>query len=291
MKSLDDEYANAAYIPGADKFVARWEAEAGHYRKTLLERGRAEIDMVYGASERQCYDLFRPLKNSKGILVFVHGGYWLNFDKSYWSHLAAGAVQSGWHVAMLSYDLCPAVGISEISRQIASAVVKVAERVPGPMILTGHSAGGHLVARMGVGDLLPTGVLDRIAHIVPISPVADLRPLLHTKMNASFKLDETSAAEESTVLMAKPAAKVTVWVGGDERPAFLDQAGWLSDAWKSALVIEPNRHHFDVIDGLINPQSTLCTRLLDIGHSPSLTRCDGRLWQGRPIKLLAGNSL
>jgi len=269
MKSLDDEYANAAYIPGADKFVARWEAEAAHYRKTLLESGRAEIDMVYGPSDRERYDLFCPQKGSKGTVVFVHGGYWLNFDKSYWSHLAAGAVQSGWHVVTLSYDLCPTVRIGEISRQIARAVVKVTERELGPIILTGHSAGGHLVARMGVGDLLPKDVSDQIAHIVPISPVADLRPLLRTKMNASLELDEPSAAAESPVIMAKPTTKVTVWVGGDERPAFLDQAGWLSEAWGSELVIEPNRHHFDVIDGLKNPQSILCRQLLDIGHSPS----------------------
>ena len=96
-----------------------------------------------------------------------------------------------------------------------------------------------------------------------------LRPLLRTKMNASLELDEPSAAAESPVIMAKPTTKVTVWVGGDERPAFLDQAGWLSEAWGSELVIEPNRHHFDVIDGLKNPQSILCRQLLDIGHSPS----------------------
>ena len=66
--------------------------------------------------------------------------------------------------------------------------------VAGPMVLTGHSAGGHLVARMGCRDVaLAPGVRARIRHILPISPVADLRPLLETSMNADLRLDEAEA--------------------------------------------------------------------------------------------------
>ena len=53
-----------------------------------------------------------------------------------------------------------------------------------------------------------------------------------------------------------------VWVGGAERPAFLDQARWLSDAWACPLSVAEGRHHFDVIDALCDPSSALMDVLL-----------------------------
>lgn len=106
----------------------------------------------------------------------MHGGYWKAFDKSYWSHLAAGPLARGYAVAVPSYDLCPDVRISEISSQIAAALTEVANRTQGTIVLSGHSAGGHLVARMTDPLLLGAEVRDRITRIVPISPWPIWRP-------------------------------------------------------------------------------------------------------------------
>ena len=264
MIDYDDAYANAAYIPNAEGFVETWTQEAEAFRAQALAQGCAELNIPYGSSTRQKFDLFTPKAASHGVLIFVHGGYWLKFDKSYWSHLAKGAVERGWHVALPSYDLCPEVRISDISRQIARAVQVISEHVEGAITLAGHSAGGHLVSRMGVGDLLPDAVHARIAHVMAISPVSDLRPLLHTAMNRSFQMDMAAAEAESPALMAKPKGKVTVWVGADERPVFLDQARWLSQAWEAPLVVDEDKHHFDVIEGLGDAQSRMTRCLLDV---------------------------
>ena len=264
MIDYDDAYANAAYIPNAEGFVETWTQEAEAFRAQALAQGRAEMDIPYGSSTRQKFDLFAPKAASHGVLIFVHGGYWLKFDKSYWSHLAKGAVERGWHVALPSYDLCPEVRISDISRQIARAVQVISEHVEGAITLAGHSAGGHLVSRMGVGDLLPDAVHARIAHVMAISPVSDLRPLLHTAMNRSFQMDMAAAEAESPALMAKPKGKVTVWVGADERPVFLDQARWLSQAWEAPLVVDEDKHHFNVIEGLGDAQSRMTRCLLNV---------------------------
>ena len=264
MIDYDDAYANAAHIPNSEGFVETWAQEAEVFRAQALALGCAEIDITYGSSVRQKFDLFAPKVASHGVLIFVHGGYWLKFDKSYWSHLAKGALQRDWHVALPSYDLCPEVRISDISRQIARAVQVIAYRCEGAIALAGHSAGGHLVSRMGVGDLLPDAVRARIAHVMAISPVSDLRPLLHTAMNRSFQMDMVAAEAESPALMAKPKGKVTVWVGADERPVFLDQARWLSQAWETPLVVDEDKHHFDVIEGLSDTQSEMISCLLDI---------------------------
>lgn len=263
MAELDDAYANAAHIPGAADYPPKWERAAAALREGLLEQGLADLDLSYGDSPRQRLDLFHPGGAPKGLLIFVHGGYWLRFDKSVWSHLAAGALAQGWAVAMPSYDLCPQVRIADITRQIAQAVTMAAGMVAGPIVLAGHSAGGHLVARMLEPGLLPDAVAARLRHVMPISPVSDLRPLLRTSMNAEFQLDEDTAAAESPALTARPVpVPVTVWVGADERPVFLEQAQWLATAWGCAQVVDQGRHHFDVIDALADAESEMVQRLL-----------------------------
>ena len=260
---LDDAYANAAHIPGADGFPPRWEKQAGQFRQSL--GARAQTGISYGAHERQRFDLFLPQSPPRGVVAFVHGGYWLKFDRSYWSHLAAGPLDHGWAVAMPSYDLCPDVGIPDITRQIAGAVDAVARRVDGPIALTGHSAGGHLVSRMLAPGLLAPEVSGRLRHVVPIAPLSDLRPLLKTSMNADLGLTVETATAESPVMQPAPETPVTVWVGADERPAFLDQAAWLAQAWQCGQVIVPGKHHFDVIDELEDPDSALVKTLLGLG--------------------------
>jgi len=96
-------------------------------------------------------------------------------------------------------------------------------------------------------------------------PLADLRPLRRTVMNADFHMLEVEAIAESPLLMHnRHDVPVTVWVGGDERPAFLDQARWLCEAWTHAkLHVAPGRHHFDVIEDLELPDSPLTNALLD----------------------------
>lgn len=263
MAELDDAYANAAYIPESSDYPPRWERAAAALREGLLEQGLADLDLSYGDTARQRFDLFHPGGAPQGLMIFVHGGYWLRFDKSVWSHLAAGALSRGWAVAMPSYDLCPQVRISDITAQIAQAVTTAADMVAGPVVLAGHSAGGHLVARMLEPERLPESVAARLRHVMPISPVSDLRPLLRTSMNADFQLDEAAAVAESPVMMQnRLPVPVTVWVGADERPAFLDQARWLAEAWGCGHVVDEGRHHFDVIDALADKDSAMIGRLL-----------------------------
>ena len=260
--SLDDAYANAPYIPGADAYPDRWSTDAATFRDQIQASGRATLGLSYGTTERQAYDLFSPDVVQEGLAIFVHGGYWMKFHRTFWSHFAQGLLERGWNVAVPSYDLCPDVSIAQITQQIAKAITRIAEQTDGPIRLTGHSAGGHLVARMCIDGVLPQSVMTRIRRVVSISPVSDLRPLTQTTMNEAFRLTEDLAVEESPALMTPLDVPVTVWVGADERPVFLDQARWLSDAWNADLVIDKNRHHFDVIDGLRDPNSTLVTTLL-----------------------------
>ena len=257
-EEADIAHANGAFIPGADGFVPRWQAKAAAFRDACGARGR--LDIPYGDRERQALDLFLPEREPKGLLVFVHGGYWLAFDRKDWSHLAAGALARGWACAMPSYTLGPEARISAMTAEVAEAVRVAGGLVPGPLVVTGHSAGGHLSARMGCADL----DLPRVARVVPIAPVADLEPLLDTEMNDNLRLDAAEVAAESpTRLPLRAGVEAHVWVGAQERPLFLWQARLLSERWNCPWTADPGRHHFDVIDGLETPESPLMRACLD----------------------------
>lgn len=269
MKPNDDAYNNRGYIPGGEDYPDRWAQEARQFREIEAAVGRARLNTGYGDHAREKFDLFHPAGRAEGLVVFVHGGYWRLFDRSYWSHFARGCTARGWAVAMPSYPLCPEVGIDAITRSVRASLVKAAEMVAGPMALAGHSAGGHLVARMACGDVgLPEEVAGRIGSIVPISPVSDLRPLIETTMNEDFQLTEEVAVAESPALQPKALdVPVSVWVGADERPVFVDQARWLAEAWGDDLTVVPGRHHFDVIDALEDADSDLVGAIVGVGQT------------------------
>lgn len=248
-----DAFANADYIPDGMQFPEIWETRAAAFRKTY----QAEFDLAYGPSSREVLDLFLPRGQPKGLAVIVHGGYWLAFDKSSWSDLAQGAVELGWAVAMPSYTLAPDASVPQITGQIAKAITFAANRIDGPVRLTGHSAGGHLVSRMACQDTpLAKSIQERIERVVSISGVHDLRPLLLHSMNDTLNLTpDTARAESPALAQAVSGIEVTAWVGAHERPEFLRQSALLAENWrqqgvKAHLVADPNRHHFDVIDGL-----------------------------------------
>lgn len=258
---FDTAYANGAFIAGAEAFPARWLGEAAAFRSSL--GARARLNLGYGPAERQKFDLFLPINTPHGLLVFVHGGYWLAFGRESWSHLAAGAIARGWAVAMPSYTLAPAARITEITQEIAAAVDAACGHVAGPVVVTGHSAGGHLAARMACVDM-PITVSRRVTRVVPISPVADLEPLLHTQMNAQLGLTATEVTDQSPArLLLRKECKAHVWVGGQERPAFLWQARTLSENWSCPWTVDPGTHHFNVVDALSNPSSPLTAACLE----------------------------
>jgi acetyl esterase/lipase len=165
-------------------------------------------------------------------------------------------------VAIPSYTLAPEARISAITAEIAAALAAVAAQTPGPVVATGHSAGGHLAARMVCEGVLDAGLAARVVRSVPISPLADLEPLRATQMAETLQLTEADVASESPAFLARrPGCDVTVWVGGQERPAFLWQARLLSETWDCPWHVAPGRHHFDVIDDLADPGSLLVETL------------------------------
>jgi acetyl esterase/lipase len=269
ISDWEDAYANGINIPRGDAWPNAWAEPAKAFRERLTAAGRARLDLVYGGRPRNRLDLFLPAGTPKGLVVYIHGGYWVRFDKSYWSHLANGPLEHGYAVAMPSYTLCPQARISGIVAEIGAAVAHAAGMIDGPILLTGHSAGGHLATRMiSATSPLDDTVRSRVRNVVSISGVHDLRPMMRLAIQADLKLDEAEAFAESPALIEPMEnARLTCWVGAAERGEFIRQSALLANIWiglgaATALIEEADRHHFNVVDGLADPDHPLTGTLL-----------------------------
>ena len=157
-----------------------------------------------------------------------------------------------------------------MTRQMGAAISAAASLITGPIHIAGHSAGGHLATRM-VCDTSPLTIdlAQRVKRVVSISGVHDLRPLRAHSMNEKLNIDDSEAQSESPVLQnPRKGVHVTAWVGAKERPEFLRQSGLLVETWgrkgaQTLLVVDKNRHHFDVIEGLESATHPLTRALLE----------------------------
>ena len=253
IRDWDDAHDNMGHVPGSETLPDRWAAAASDYRTANV----VETDIAYGETSRQVMDIVWPNGDPVGLAVFVHGGYWRRFSKDSWTHFAEGARRLGWAVCIPSYTLAPAARISQMVAEVGMAIEAVAEQVRGPIRLAGHSAGGHLVTRMVClnGPLCET-VAQRIEHVLSISGLHDLRPLMRTKMNETLNIDEQEACTESPALLRPvPHARIIAWVGGGERPEFIRQSELLANIWTglgadTSCRIDGTHDHFSVIEGL-----------------------------------------
>lgn len=268
----DAAYANGAAVADSAAYAPRWLAEAAPFRERMTLAGRARLAVPYGDQPRQHYDLFLPEEKPAGLVVFVHGGYWKGQAIAAWSHFAAGALARGFAVALPEYTLCPDTTIPAITREIGSFLDNVAGAVDGPIHLSGHSAGGHLVSRMLCADApIAAATAARIGRAVSISGVHDLRPLLRTAMNDVLGLDlATARAESPALLEPRDDVRLVCLVGGAELAEFRRQNALLANAWhglgaRVSAVEAPGRHHFDVVDELLDPRSRLVAALTGDG--------------------------
>lgn len=261
-----DAYENRAYVADFSVYPPRWEERSTAFRTGLGDR--ATLGLAYGDDARQYLDLFLPEDTAAGLVYLIHGGYWRSLSPRDFSYLARGALARGWAVAMPSYRLAPQVTLPEILSDVLTGLKLAAERVAGPIILAGHSAGGHLACRIACTDQpLAPDLVARLGRVLSISGLHDLRPLIHTDKNADLRLDPATAAAESPALLTpRPGLALTAWVGGDERPEFRRQATLIANVWISLgaatrLVIEAGKNHFDVIDSLASPNGGLTDAL------------------------------
>jgi arylformamidase len=268
---LEAEYNNRARVPEHPDIIAGWQRDAAAFRAAA----GGELDLAYGDHARQRVDVFRSKDDQAGpMAMFVHGGYWVNFDKDHFSHMARGLEFHGVPMAVPSYRLAPEVRIGDIIEDMRRCCLFLWQRYSRRLVIAGHSAGGHLAAAMLATDWKSLGAPeDLVTAGLGISGVYDLRPLIPIAMNASLRLDEPEARAVSPLLWPTPTGAFEVWVGEAESDEFRRQSRTLVAAWQGGGVDvryreAPGANHFTVIAPLAQPESDITGALAGLCGAP-----------------------
>lgn len=255
----------------------RWFARYAELSAAAMFRFGPQRDLRYGPGPKETLDLFVPSTPAKATLVFIHGGYWRALDKADFSFVALPFVARGIATAVINYDLCPDVSIATIVDECRRAVAWVARdaaargAAAGRVVVSGHSAGGHLAAMLLATDWAALGLArDCVAGAVSLSGVHDLAPMVQFSFNADFKLDAAEAARLSPVnLVPRSRAPLVIAAGADETSEFLRQSQILWDRWPAnrpggmtGPLFVPGRNHFSVVADYADPASELTRRTL-----------------------------
>lgn len=270
---IERGYNNRAAVPDHAEWFARWARASDAARA----HARGERDVRYGSNPGERLDILLPPGRARGTFVFIHGGYWRALDKAEHAFVAPPFLAAGFAVALLDYDLCPAVTVSDIVDEARRAMTWIAREgarhglEPSRVVVAGHSAGGHLAAMLHVTDWGASGAAaPAIVGAVTISGLHDLLPMLQFSYNDDIRLDEADALRLSPI-RHQPAthAPVLIAVGGDETSEFRRQSRLLWDAWPghrprnaADMHVVPARHHFSVVMDYADPQSTLTQQTL-----------------------------
>jgi arylformamidase len=276
MMDMELQYNNRARIPEHAPLFEGYARDSRAYRDERVKAGLAELAISYGPSPRQTIDMFHAERDSGSLLtVFIHGGYWQIFEPALFHHMARGVNAHGIPMAVVGYDLAPAATLAEIVEQTKRACVFLWNRYKRRLVLTGHSAGGHLTACMVAGKWRAAGadIDDLVPAGLAISGVFELAPLLQTSMNQKLKLDESSARQLSPIYWRPPrGATIDAWVGGAESEEFLRQSRAFADAWRAKgadarAEIVDGANHFTVIHALADPKSPMTARLAALANT------------------------
>jgi arylformamidase len=258
-----------------DDFQQLYESWATR-SETFRDNADAQIDCAYDDGPRDKLDLFRCGERGAPLLVFIHGGYWQRGEKAVFSFIAGPFVERGIDVALIGYQLCPAIDMSSLASQIQKAIIWLwrnalqcgisADRIN----VCGHSAGGHLTGMMlatqwnQLGDDLPHNL---VKAAIPMSGLYQLQPLRQTTINDALGMD-ASIAHDNSPYFLKPAtdAPILVTIGGGESAELHWQTHQFVEKWSRYQVpiethVEADVDHIDLVNRLARGDSEIFNKV------------------------------
>lgn len=227
---------------------------------------------AYGPADHHVYEVFLPHGPPRAWVVLVHGGFWrAAWDRTHLRPLAAALPGQGYAVALVEYARSgmpggrwPAPG-----RDVAAALsaVRRDEAAGLPLVLVGHSAGGHLAVWA-----LHSDSAGGVAGAVSLGGCLDLHLVHELGLDGGAAADLMGSApadDPATWDGADPARSgrtpypvVVVHGGQDEQVPLAVAGSWwerAGDPSRDRLVVLPGVSHFPLID----PRHEAYAALLD----------------------------
>ncbi|MFB6450180.1 alpha/beta hydrolase [Bradyrhizobium tunisiense] len=260
----DAAYDNNAAVKNSAALIAERNDASGRLRGTL----KSHLDLPYGERANNKIDLYPAARSDAPCLVFLHGGYWQRNSRELFAMLVEGVAAHGWSIAIPGYSLAPGVTLTDIVGEIPRALDWLAAHgasygIAGPVVLSGWSAGAHLVAM----------ALDH-PHVhagLAISGVYDLAPIRDTGLNNALKLTDEEIARLSPLRLPVTPKRLDIAYGSNELPALvLDSIHFhekrAAERAHGKLIPVEGADHFTILEALRRQDGILvdaARRLLD----------------------------
>lgn len=238
--------------------------------RSVLSRPASDPDAVlaYGPDREQVADVrFAPDDGSgRPLVVVLHGGFWRpQFDRVHLRPMTEALAAAGWTTITPEYRRVPGrpdLTVGDVHTAVR-AVAGWRDLAGRPVVLAGHSAGGHLALQTAAAlgsPHVPAGVL-------ALAAVADLRLAQELRLDGDAVpawLGEDAAARPDLDPVRLPAPGAAVRLLHGTRDAIVPVQ--VSESYV--------RHHPEAVLGrlecghfaLIDPRSTAWPAVLDALH-------------------------
>ncbi len=220
------------------------------------------LGVAYGETPAETLDIFPADSSTPApIQLFIHGGFWQTLDAATFSFPASTLVPAGAAYLAVDYALMPAVTMGEIVRQCRAAIAWTYRNAqdfngdPTRIHISGHSAGGHLVAMlMDPGWPAEYGLpADVVKGGCAISGLFELEAVRLSSHNTAMSLTSADVAAYSPHRAVSPtAAPLILAVGGREPEEFRLQTTDYAEAWQAAgnrceVIIPAHADHISIL--------------------------------------------
>ena len=203
-------------------------------RRARSPRWRRGATCATARIRKETLDLFVPPAAPRGTFVFIHGGYWRALDKDDYSFVAravrrAGHRGRGRQLRPVSRRVASRRSSTSAGARSRGWCAKAPRTAPpAPLVVGGHSAGGHLAAMMFATDWRALGLrASPFAGGVSLSGVHDLAPLVRRSMQrgpASSTPPRRARCRRSPARARAPRAARRSPCGADETTEFVRQS-------------------------------------------------------------------
>ncbi|MGY1802381.1 alpha/beta hydrolase family protein [Blastococcus sp. SYSU D00922] len=222
----------------------------------MLSRPASAPDAVvrYGPDRDQVADLRYPAEptSDRPVLVLLHGGFWRpSFDRLHLRPMTEALAAAGWPTVAPEYRRVP--GRPDLTVDDVGAAVRAVAGLPElagrPVLLAGHSAGGHLALHAAAtldAPYAPAGVL-------ALAPVADLRLAQELRLDgdavtAFLGEDAAGRPDLDPAALPSPAGAVRIVHGRDDGIVPVEVSESYLRRHPAAALTRVDGGHFGVID-------------------------------------------
>jgi len=276
-ETLNQHFMPRIAVPDHESWLNEDLAGSRQVRTSLANAGRARLDCRYGPGPRQLIDLFPATRPGAPILIWIHGGYWRALSKEHYTNIVPPLLAAGAAVALVGYDLCPTVTLTDLQAQCRAALRWVRDHAadlqgdPARLMLAGNSAGAHICAMALQHDWSDDGFpADSIRAAALITGIYDISPVLCLPVQEEVRLSPEEVLRLSPLKAPiRSKARTLVAVGGDEPQLWIEQSQryhekLIGAGVESTLMIAPSRHHFSITRDLGAADSPLTAAVIEL---------------------------